>query len=387
MKLCFAANADSIHTRRWVSFFVKQGHDVTVVTHSKEKIEGANMIRLPTLFESEIKNPLLLTILKPFFGKLRTGRIFSFGVNLILGLFKAPKIIRNLKPDLVHAHFVSNYGLYAALSGVKPFVLTPWGTDVLVLANKNFLFNRVTKFVLKKADLITSDGDNTIEAVVKLGADPSKIKKIYFGVDTDSFSPSKRDPEYINKITSGKKVTVISLRGLDPIYNVELLVKAIPLALKEYPDLFFIIVGRGSQSDYLKQLAKELNVESNVKFIPFLSDDDLRKILASCDIYVSTSLSDSGLAASTAEAMASGLPVLITETGSSKDWVTDNVNGFIISKDSPFFLAEKIILLAKDEKMRKSFGEKNRSIIKERQDYRGEMTKMENLYLKLISEK
>jgi len=103
-------------------------------------------------------------------------------------------------------------------------------------------------------------------------------------------------------------------------------------------------------------------------------------MLNNADIYVSTSLSDSGLAASTAEAMASGLPVIVSDSGDNRQWVDDNKGGFVIPLKSPEILAEKIIYLLKNKTLLKSFGEYNRKIIEERNNYHKEMGKMEKLY-------
>jgi glycosyltransferase involved in cell wall biosynthesis len=102
------------------------------------------------------------------------------------------------------------------------------------------------------------------------------------------------------------------------------------------------------------------------------------------DVYVSTSLSDAGIAASTAEAMACGLPVIVTDVADNRDWVEDGDNGFVIPVKSPKLLAEKIIYLLKNENIRKKFGKSGRKIIEERNNYYKEMEKMENIYEKLM---
>ena len=106
--------------------------------------------------------------------------------------------------------------------------------------------------------------------------------------------------------------------------------------------------------------------------------DELPRYLTSANIFVSTALSDAGLAASTVEAMDCGLPVVITDSGDNRKWVEDGVNGFIIPLKDPKTLAEKIIYLLKNPDVGKEFGMRNRKIIEERNDYYKEMKKMEN---------
>ena len=240
--------------------------------------------------------------------------------------------------------------------------------------------------MLKKADLITCDAEHIKEPLTELGAGSQKIRLIYFGVDTQKFNQKQRDEKLLNGLGISGLPIIISLRSFKPIYDIESLIVSIPMVLKEFPEAKFVIAGEGSQKVKLKELAKSLGALDSVKFVGGIPNDELPRYLASADIYVSTSLSDAGLAASTAEAMACGLPVIITDFGDNKKWVEDGINGFIIPLKDPKSLAEKIIYLLKNEDVRKEFGKRNRKIIEERNNYYKEMKKMENIYEQLIRE-
>jgi glycosyltransferase involved in cell wall biosynthesis len=177
---------------------------------------------------------------------------------------------------------------------------------------------------------------------------------------------------------------VISLRNLEPIYDVETLIRAIPLVLKEVPDVKFIIVGKGSEEEKLKNLAKELRISESVRFVGFIPNDELPKYLRTVDVYVSTSLSDAGISASTAEAMACGLPVIITKTGENEKWIEDGENGFLIPVKNSEILAEKIIFLLENKNVAQKIGIAARKTIEERNSYFREMSKMEKIYEEII---
>ena len=296
------------------------------------------------------------------------------------------KIINDIKPDIVHGHIVVPFGLYGYLSGCKPFVLTAWGSDILVMPKKSFLMKYLTKLVLRNADIITCEGDNVKNEMIQLGANSENIKMILFGTDTQKFNPCKKDEDFKANLFSSKSKVVISIRNLYPIYNVETLIKSIPLVLKIHPDTKFLICGRGTEEDYLKEMANSLNISNSIKFLNWIPNDDLPKYIASSDIYVSTSLSDGGLATSTKEAMACGLPVVITDLEVNTEWIKDGVNGFIVPLKDPKSLAEKIIYLLEHEDIRMKFGEKGRKLVKERFEYDKEMKKVENIYEQLIRE-
>lgn len=355
MKICFIADVSSVHTQRWIKYFVDKGYEVHVISPGKGKIEGATFHNLITI-------PKLIFITGPIQTRL---------------------LINKIKPDIVHAHYLTNSGFFAACSGFHPLIVTAWGNDVLVELKKSKILNKIVKFVLRRADLITCDGTNTKDAMVDLGADSEKIKIIYFGIDTKKNSPDKKDEELKKRLNIGDSPTVISLRNLSPLYDIESLIRAIPLVLSEIKNVKFIIVGTGEQESYLKELAKSLGVMKSIIFTGKLPASEIPKYLASSDVYVSTSLSDSGLAASTGEAMACGLPVVVTDTGCNRDWIVDGKNGFIIPIKNPNVLSEKIIYLFKNKDKMKKFGEINRSIICERQDYYREMEKMNKIYEEL----
>ena len=178
---------------------------------------------------------------------------------------------------------------------------------------------------------------------------------------------------------------VISLRNFEPVYDISTLLRAIPLVLRVHPAVRFTIVGRGSLAEELKAQAQRLGIHAAVQFIGFVPNDQLPELLRSADVYVSTSLSDAGIAASTAEAMACGRAVVITDSGENGKWVRDGFNGFLVPVSQPEILAERICRLLSDADMRHSFGAAARTVIMERNDYTVEMTKMQALYQALAA--
>lgn len=359
MKICYLANVSSIHTQRWAKYFAEKGHEIHIISfeHSDVELNGINIHIVETN-----KNVLYLSF--PY-------KSFQFKT-----------IINKIKPDIVHGHFISKYGIMGALTGFRPLVLTAWGA--LNLRSLKGPHKWLTELALKKADLITFEGENLRESLTNLGVDIQKIKIVFFGTDTRKFYPGQRVEKLRAKLGIYDSPTVISLRNLEPLYDIASLIKATPLVLKEIPETKFMIAGRGTQEAKLKGLAKLLGVSDNIRFVNHIPNDELPKYLVSADVYVSTSTSDGGLAASTAEAMACGLPVIITDFGVNRMWVENGTNGFIIPIKDPESLAEKIIYLLKNPEVRKEFGKKNRKIIEEKFNYYKEMEKMENIYRELI---
>jgi len=359
MKICFLGNAQIIHTRRWVQYFANAGHEV-------------HLISLTSSFES-MKNVHYYEIKKMPLRVLNT-------ISLIL---RVKKLIKSIEPEILHVHYAGMYGLVGSLSRFHPFVLTAWGSDILI-AGQSRIKSTLVKFVLNKADLITCDADHMIDAMLKLGAEKKKIKFINFGVDTNKFHPEKQNNDLRYKLGITNSPVIISLRTLEPLYDVGTLIKAVPHVLDETPNAIIVIAATGPQERELKKMATSLGVAESIKFVGFISNDELPQYLNMADIYVSTSTSDAGIASSTAEAMSCGLPVITTDFGANGDWIIDGKGGFLVPIKKPEILAEKIIYLVNNAEKRKKFGETNKSIIKDRNDYYIEMKKMEDLYLKLI---
>ena len=366
MKICYLADAADIHTQRWAKYFVDKGHEVHLISFrpSSEPLENIN-----------------LHLLKKFCGETK---VLKYTINALFVLNQVKKLIKEIKPDIIHGHSVRDHTIIAALTGFHPFIVTAWGSDVLIYPKESKIMKYAVPFTLRRADIITCDGENTKEAMIKMRIESEKIDIIMHGVDIKKFDLSCGDEKLREELTIFDSPTVISTRRLGVIHDVGTLIKSIPLVSKEFPDAKFIIAGEGEQKGYLMNLAKSLNVFDATRFVGWISNDKLPQYLASTDIYVSTSLSDSGLSAGTAEAMACGLPVVITDFGDNRKWVEDGVSGFIVPLKDPEALAEKIIYLLKNKDVRMGFGMKNRKIIEGRNNYYREMEKMENIYIELV---
>ena len=364
MKIAYLADCKSSHTKRWINYFKLRGHDVFAITSEINDTIGVKQYNLM----GGIRMPL---------ASADSAFRYVFSPVSIHGV---RRILADEKPDVVHAHYASHYGFIAALVNYHPMVLTTWGSDILINPDQFRILRYMVKYALKKADLITCDAEHMIKALDELGAIHSKIHLIYFGTDTQKFNPKQRSMGLRARLGALDSSIIMSLRNLEPIYDIETFVKSVRIVLKKVPKARFVIVGEGSQGVLLRALAKKLKVSKNVNFVGSIPSEEVAKYVASADIYVSTSLSDAGLAASTAEAMACGVPVIITDFGDNKRWVKNGVNGFLFTSKDIESLAEKIIYLLENKEERTRFGIINQAIIEKRLNHRTEMAKMENLY-------
>ncbi len=373
MKILFVAFLSSIHSKRWIEFFSRrEDTEVQVLCIGKQKfpIEGA-VVHVLGEETSTWKT------LKGIIGRIRLWARSRATIN---------RIRREFQPDLVHIHWFCPPSLRAALRFQVPIVATAWGSDVLIHPQESIRQRRAVVRILKVSKCVTCDAVHLKERMVAFGAEAEKIHLIYFGTNCEEYTPGNRDAGLGSQLGWNKSdLLVMSLRALNPIYDIETLIRAVPLVANRVPRARFVIVGDGEQKEFLKSLSDELGVSQLVRFAGRLSDADMRRYAASADVYVSTSTSDAGLAASTAEAMASGVAVVITDFGNNADWLQQESAGRLFPIRDHAALAGRIVELLEDEKLRKGMGEIGRKIILERNSYHGEMERMRELYKTLLS--
>ncbi len=387
MILCYLAYGGSPHTQKWVKYFADKGHEIHLISHSR--LDSGDLPNIKVHGVKELQNIHAANRLKAviqFAEKIRFHRMGTI-VQGFRELFTALKILRiicRVKPDVLHAHFVTTWGFWGALCGFHPYVLTAWGSDILRRPKESKLLRWRANFALTRADQITCDAEHMVENLVEHGAVRAKVRLINFGVDIQQFHPDQRDEKFREKLgIEPDAPIIISLRSLYPHYDVESLVNAVPRVLRNTPNAKFIIAGNGEQRSALQELASSLGVYESIKFPGWIPNHELPRYLASADIYVSTSLTDGGIAASTAEAMACELPVVITDFGDNQKWVKDGEGGFIVPLKNPDALADRMVYLLKHENVRKRFGKINRKTIEERNNLQAEMEKMERIYEEL----
>lgn len=367
MRICYLANAQSVHTQKWVNFFADKGHDVHLISFEKEYIENVNVHNL--------RRPFALRFGLDFPLKLARARVMK-------------RLIKRIDPDILHCHYLLDYGFYGALCGFKPFIVTAWGSDVLLVpsegSRKHFVKRFIAKYVVGRADFVTGDSESLVRAFVGFGVDERKVKLIIHGVDLRDFHPVKNYEKFKEDLCVPQDhQVVISTRNLEPVYDVATLVKAMPYVIEERPDTFFLIVGDGTLKRQLEELAHKLGVTKNVRFVGSVSNMEMPRFLVASDVYVSTSLSDTR-SVSLLEAMACALPVVVTDLEGNRECVKEGVNGFVFPKRDFKALAEKIVYLLGNEDARREFGSVNKRYTEEEGNYEKEMGKMEKLYKELV---
>jgi glycosyltransferase involved in cell wall biosynthesis len=255
----------------------------------------------------------------------------------------------------------------------------------LTLPDADFPIKKLAIFTAKKALRVIVDAECLKDIWVKVGISESKIHVIPFGVDTSIFNPHASNETIRSDLHLAKDdVVIVSTRFFfNDHYNIDCLIKAIPLVRKKHEEAKFLIKGAGPLEDYLKRLSQKLGVSDGVRFVGLVPHDKVAQYLSTADIYVSTSFVDS-TSVSLLEAMACGLAPVVTDIAGNREWIEDGVNGFLFPPRDSEALAEKINQLIGNPQLRKSFGKKCVQIITQKATWDKCVASMEAVYEALL---
>jgi glycosyltransferase involved in cell wall biosynthesis len=241
------------------------------------------------------------------------------------------------------------------------------------------------KYILRKADLVTTDAMVTAEAVYNLGVERGKVVVSPMGVEKH-FIAGQEKSEFGSIGKEKPYMLILSNRRFEPVYDIATLIKAIPLVIRESKKhVKFVILGEGSQKSRLIHLSRELKIEGCVEFEGVVSREKLLSYYRNSDIYISTSKSDS-TSVSLLEAMSFGAIPVVADIPGNREWIEDQKNGFLFPRCDHKALAHKIIYVINEFTHRSDFREKNRTIIQNRGVWENNMKVIEEKFYKLLGQ-
>jgi glycosyltransferase involved in cell wall biosynthesis len=360
MKLLILSDAAAPHTRRWANWFAANGNEVHVITFNVKLDSGYSGVVVHSIWKDEL-----------------SAAFFSRFVRSFRILLRLRKIVKEIRPDVVHSHSMGSYAWVATVLNLRPRVLTPWGTDLLVDINNSVVNRFLTRWSLRSADLVTTDAEYFFDPLIKLGVKKSRLILVPFGTDITLFKP-------IAKKTSNTLLKIVSTRTLNPVHSVEDLISVIPDLLKYEPSIQFIIVGGGANLETFRNQISDLGLLDRVTFTGMLDEKSLIEVLQNSDVYVSTSPLDAGLAASTAEAMACGLPVIHPDVADNRIWADQSGGALYTANNQEELKSALTELISLPEIKRVLMGEKNRKTIISRNNLNSNMNFVQAAYLDLV---
>jgi glycosyltransferase involved in cell wall biosynthesis len=308
-------------------------------------------------------------------------------------------IIKKFKPDVIHIQMLMGNGRAAMIYGKKfgiPIVATNHAMPENLLDNLKLLapFAKPIGYMIKEygarfhsnADYVTLPTQAAIDLFDGNIDDINvPIKAISNGIDLSKFKPGKAPAELLKKYSIPTDVPVVTYLGrLDSEKHVGILVRAFAKVLKK-TKAHLMIVGSGNDFENLTELAQELNIADKVTLTGRIPEEDKPGIHRIGKIFVMPSPAELQCI-SMLEAMASGLPVIGVNDGALHELAQDGKNGYLVKTDDVDAVADKIVKLLGDEKLREKMAKESVKIAKTH-DIEHTLDEFEDIYDHVIAER
>lgn len=344
MKICILSYIYPVKENKTLGIFVH---------HQARELAKFNEVHVVTKYHKNMRGYELVDGVKVH----RVGNInFNFGV-----VKKMMSLNSKLNFDVIHAHFL---GISTLIQGITskiirvPFVVTLHGAEI-------FSKGIIKRFCLLFPKKVMCVSHYTANLAKRL-TDKNKISIVYNGIDTKRLRPTKSKKMFTKQIGLINKKIILSVGDLVKRKGFDTVIKALPSLIKLFPSLTYVIIGRGPEKQNLILQSKKLTVEKYIRYVDYVSDEELSNYYNACDIFVLMSrtltkeMGVEGFGIVFIEASLFCKPVIAGKSGGTSDAVIDGVTGFLIDSTNINEFQKKISLLLKNPGLRKKFGKNGR---------------------------
>lgn len=206
------------------------------------------------------------------------------------------------------------------------------------------------------------------------------------GVDTDKFRPGLTS-DFRKKYNLENKIVFTFAGVFDERKGISLLLEAFADSLEKESRLHLVMIGTGPLKSFTENFVKSKKLENNITLIDWLPNEELPGIFANSDVFIHPSQPFGGweeqFGYSMAEASASGLPVIATNTGSISEIVIDGKTGILLEAGDHQKLIDSMLKLAYNLELRKNMGEQGRRCVEENFSHRVVAEKFSKFFINL----
>lgn len=385
MKLIYFSLDYTPHDHRFLTAIAESGHQVFYVRLQR----GARQVESRPV-PPEVEIVLWAGGQKPFAWRDLPEYVLDFR-----------RIVRKIQPDLIHAGPIQTCAFIALLSGFRPILTMSWGFDLMQDVHRGKGWEWVTRYVLKNTQYFTSDAEVTRQKAIAYGMNPARTVVFPWGVDLTHFTPKDWETSDApavemtpsqNSDSAGTThapaepsddwMTLFCNRAWEPIYGVDVLARAFVRVAAETPNLRLLLVGSGSQGNRIREILMQGGVLERVIFPGQVRNTDLPRFYHMADLYISPSHID-GSSVSLMEAMACGLPCLVSDIPANREWVQEGYNGWLFRDGDDADLAAKLRQALQQRQHLPQIGRNARRIAEERADWRKNVQVLLETYQKV----
>jgi glycosyltransferase involved in cell wall biosynthesis len=271
---------------------------------------------------------------------------------LAAGWRLARRVARRARATVLHAHWVIPNGVMAALAaGGRPLVVSLHGSDVFV-AEQHWLAGRAARAVFARAGWVTACSDDLRDRAIALGARPSGIETLPYGIDATRFRPDEATRAAVRaELGIADAPLVVSAGRLVPKKGFEFLIDAVQRLRADRPTLRLAIAGDGDLGAVLA--GRAASARGAVLLLGNRTQDEVARLVAAADVIVVPSVRDDagnvdGLPNFALEALASATPVVATRAGGLPSVIEDHRTGRLVPERDATALADAIGALLAD---------------------------------------
>lgn len=256
----------------------------------------------------------------------------------------------------------------------QPLIGLSWGFDLLDVETPPSGLDRLDHLIV--------DSPVSADIALTAGVPPERITTIYWGTDPSTFTPDGPATDLSSFGVPVGSLTALSLRAHEELYRVSDVIDAWPSVLTSVPNAQLLIGNSGSTTEYLKSRVRDLGISDSVHFIGALPEDQLPAVLRAVDVYVSTSPID-GTSVTLLQAMATGCPVVVTDTQGNRHWVQPDEGGYLYPPGDVLRLAQALTsaLTAIDSPEQEVMTQRSLQTVRERADWNINQQKLRSALL------
>ncbi|OMP78871.1 glycosyltransferase [[Flexibacter] sp. ATCC 35208] len=357
MKICFLSAGTFTHIQPYIDYFRAEGHEVHFIALSPSPERNVPVHNAWTGKEYDVKTN-------------------KYKYKYIIAAFKAKKIIKKLRPDIIHAHYVTSGGLAAYIIHHPGTVVTAHGSDINTSV-KSCVWRVLLKRILGRASAVNVVSGELYDKVLQLGISDKKVYNINVGINYDLFR------EHHAAHTVPYVLRMVCNRRFEPVYDHMTILKALVVLQQNQVPFEMSFIGGGPFQQAALDFVNTHNLNSQVTFYGQVENTAQLSVFEKCSVYLSSSRSD-GTSLSLLEAMAAGLFPVVTDIVANKAILAHERSALLFPVGDAEKLAEQLIYL------RDEFFEKVPGILVQNQEYvvvegnrRINMQKLEKIYTKI----
>ena len=292
------------------------------------------------------------------------------------------RVAAELEPDLVHAHYLPEYGWMAARENLRPLISSAWGSDVLVAAGVN---RPRARLALRSSDLVFVDSAHLGREAGSLAGSDIPVEIVRTGLDLDAFSPG--DPIAARNALGlpADGTLVVGIRGLHPIYNPELLLDAFARVHERRPGVRLLLKHPNEAvPKSVRETIARLGLDNDVIVLGSVPHEQLPEVYRAADVVVSIPSTDSS-PRSVWESLACGRPVVVSDLPWARDELASGERALLVGLD-PEEIAAAIDAVLDDPELAARLGRVGRSLAVAELDPDACAVRVDSLYRSVVED-